>query len=462
MTIESIYTTFVALAEEDPGAPALIDGSSFLSTSRRQLLDRADELASTLSSRGVAEGTVVAIQLPNSVDFVAAILATLRLHSVALPIDRDSRSSEVAQVIDRLGVKAVIRGSPREVTSVQPAASRRAAEGTAVLKLTSGSTGDPRAIITPESCLIADCRNITSTMLIRADDRNLGAIPFSHSYGFSNLVTPLLLQGTSIVISNDYVPISLIELSNRFSCTVLPGIPLMFDLLSQTLASDGQFETVRTFISAGAPLTARVSHRFRERFGKEIHTFYGCSETGGITYDRAGAAAERNEVGSAMDGVELSTDVESGRMVVRSDAVARGYFGGTPGEEERFSSAGFITDDIASLHSDGSVQLVGRVGGQINTAGKKVNPREVEAVLMQLDGVRDAKVYGEPAGARGEVVAAAVVADPAITREQIRGHCRQKLSSHKVPRIIKLIDSIPRDERGKVRKAALTELDSIR
>jgi long-chain acyl-CoA synthetase len=87
-----------------------------------------------------------------------------------------------------------------------------------------------------------------------------------------------------------------------------------------------------------------------------------------------------------------------------------------------------------------------------------VNPREVEQIILQLEGVHEAKVYGEPAGARGEVVAAAVVAEPCVTREQVREHCRARLSAHKVPRIVKLIERIPVDERGKVKRAALAGL----
>ena len=108
----------------------------------------------------------------------------------------------------------------------------------------------------------------------------------------------------------------------------------------------------------------------------------------------------------------------------------------------------FVTDDLIELRDDGEVGLTGRASDLINTAGKKVNPREVEQVILQIDGVREAKVYGEPAGARGEVVAAAVVASPDVTREQIRAFCREHLSPHKVPRIVKLIEAIPVDERG--------------
>ena len=125
---------------------------------------------------------------------------------------------------------------------------------------------------------------------------------------------------------------------------------------------------------------------------------------------------------------------------------------------ERFENGRFLADDLIELRDGGEVAITGRASDLINTASKKVNPREVEQVLLQIDGVRQAKVYGEPAGARGEVVAAAVVASPDVTREQIRAWCRDHLSPHKVPRIIKLIESIPVDERGKVRRAALAEL----
>src|SRR5262249_17971428 len=129
---------------------------------------------------------------------------------------------------------------------------------------------------------------------------NLGAIPFSHSYGFSNLVMPLLIQGTAVVVSNEYLPLSLLGLANRHRCTVAPLIPMVFEHLASLPPADGQFETVRTFISAGAPLLPSTSKRFRERFGIDIHSFYGCSEVGGIAYDHFGGAVERGTVGTPM------------------------------------------------------------------------------------------------------------------------------------------------------------------
>src|SRR6266511_5096588 len=353
---------------------------------------------------------LVAVQLPNSGEFVALILAILKQRGIAVLIDRDAAEAEVARIRAHFGERPPL---PPE---------------TRVIKLTSGSTGKPKGILTTEENLLADCAQICASMDIRADDVNFGAIPLSHSYGFSNLVMPLIVQGTPIVISNDYLPQTIIDACNRYRCTVLPGIPMMFDHLAAT--ERGRFSTVRTFISAGAPLPPSTSRKFRERFGAPIHSFYGCSECGGITYDRAGAGAERGTVGRAMDDVTIL--VRHSRLVVRSNSVALGYW---QDSFAPFANGEFVTDDLAEVR-DGEVVLTGRASELINVAGKKINPREIEAIILQIEGVRQVKVYGEAAGARGEVVAAAVVASPDVTREQVRAFCRERLSLHKVPRIV--------------------------
>ena len=422
-----MFQKFVSLAAAAPGLPAIIEAADERVVSRAELLARAEKLATD-----VRPNQLVAVQLPNSAEFVALILAILKRRAIAVLIDRDASDAEVARIRAHFGERPALPPQTR------------------VIKLTSGSTGKPKGILTTEENLLADCEQICATMQIDADDVNFGAIPLSHSYGFSNLVMPLVVQGTPMVISNDYLPQTIIDSCNRYRCTVLPGIPMMFDHLAST--ENGRFSTVRTFISAGAPLTPSTSRRFRERFGAAIHSFYGCSECGGISYDRLGAAAERGSVGSAMNGVTIS--IRDSRLIVRSNSVALGYW---QDSFEPFARGEFITDDLAEMRDD-EVALIGRASELINAAGKKINPREIEHIILQIDGVRQVKVYGEPAGARGEVVAAAIVASPEVTRDQVRAFCRERLSLHKVPRIVKLIERIPVDERGKIRRSALAEL----
>jgi acyl-CoA synthetase (AMP-forming)/AMP-acid ligase II len=439
---------FLALTAAAPEAVAVIDGETGTVTSRAQLASRIDDVAARLA--GFREGDLVGIQLPNSVDFIAAFGAVMKRKLVAILIDRDATEAEAGNVLRHFNARGLI---DRNGLSTRSAGRPNLPAEARLIKLSSGSTGMPKGIVATEANLLADCINICATMSIRADDINLGAIPMSHSYGFSNLVTPLFVQGTAVVISNDYLPQSVVSLCNRFSCSVAPLIPMVFDHL--ITAGAGEFETVRTFVSAGAPLPPAVSRKFRERFGIPIHTFYGCSECGGITYDREGASVERGTVGRAMENVTLES--KRGRLVVRGSNVALGYLHAAT-TFQPFDDGIFVTDDLVEIRANGEIAITGRASELINTAGKKVNPREVEQVLLRIDGVREAKVYGEPAGARGDVVAAAVVAGPDVTREQIRAFCLIHLSPHKVPRIVKLIESIPTDERGKVKRTALAAL----
>lgn len=449
-----IFRAFERLVAQNPEAPAVYEDTCTFS--RRQLLQSATETSRRLREAGLHEGQAVAVQMRNSTELLATIAASLQLRLTILPIDRDARQSEIDAIVRHFGTSAVVRhdcGSAvtLETTGVDPSASYCAS----LIKLTSGSTGQPRGVLTTEENLIADCRNICSTMGIRPDDVNLGAIPFSHSYGFSNLVTPLFLQGTAVVASNDYMPLSLIDLANRHRVTFVPGIPMIYDHLARLPEEDGAFETVRTFISAGAPLSPKIAEAFRSRHGQTIHSFYGCSECGGITYDRLGGAAERGTVGAPMKNVRVQIDARTGRLEVESDAVAQGYLNASAEEMAKFDAGRFLTDDLVEMTDDGEVRIRGRASGLINIAGKKVNPREIENVILEIAGVREAVVFGSPGGSRGEVVSAAVVADPGVTRKSIREHCMSVLSAHKVPRVVKMLDEIPVDERGKVKKSDL-------
>src|SRR4051794_30011906 len=450
---KEMFKRFLRLVEDAPGVTAVVETDSHRIVTRAALLARAEELARELLASGVKARDLVAVQLPNSAEFVAAILAASKLDLVVIPIDRDAPSTEVATILGHFAVSSLIYGGAGSPTR-RVGSSSTLPRDARLIKLTSGSTGLPKGIVTSDANLIADCTSICASMDIRPDDVNFGAIPMSHSYGFSNLVMPLLVQGTPVVISNQYLPQSVIDLCNEYACTVVPLIPMVFEHLSNLPQEDGTFGTARTFLSAGAPLPAATSRRFRERFNEPIHSFYGCSECGGVTYDRRGAAVERGWVGTAMEHVELST--AAARLIVRSDSVALGYLHDAS-TFHPFEARTFVTDDLVEI-VDGEVMLAGRVSDLINTAGKKVNPREVEQVILQMDGVRQVKVYGAPAGARGDVVAAAIVADPDMTRDRVRVHCAARLSAHKVPRIVKLIEQLPVDERGKIKRAALATL----
>ena len=176
----------------------------------------------------------------------------------------------------------------------------------ALLKLTSGSTGFPKAILTHEAHLVADGERIIEAMGISAADTQLAVIPLSHAYGFGNLILPLLLQGTAILLRDSFVPSQVLLDARGAQCRVFAGVPYMFSFLAANAPADDWPACLQLMISAGARLDAHTSQAFYERFGIKIHSFYGASETGGIAYDASDALMPEGHVGVAMPGVTIS------------------------------------------------------------------------------------------------------------------------------------------------------------
>jgi acyl-CoA synthetase (AMP-forming)/AMP-acid ligase II len=148
------------------------------------------------------------------------------------------------------------------------------------LKLTSGTTAAPRAVRFRSEQLLADCNQICETMGISDADLNFGVIPLSHSYGFSNLLTPLIARGVPIVLSHDRTPRAVLVDLARTNATVFPGMPVFYQAFCE-MEDIPPLPKLRLCISAGAPLQVAVAKKFRDKFKLPIHSFYGVSEYGG-------------------------------------------------------------------------------------------------------------------------------------------------------------------------------------
>jgi len=323
-----------------------------------------------------------------------------------------------------------------------------------LLKLTSGTTAAPRAIRFRSEQLIADCVQICDTMGITENDLNFGVIPISHSYGFSNLLTPLLVRGVALVLSHDRLPRAVIANLDRSGATVFPGMPVFYQAFAE-MRDVPPMRRLRLCISAGAPLSATVAKKFREKFRLPVHSFYGSSECGGICYDCDGNNIEDGFVGTAMNGVEIAlieADANTGQIRVRSAAVGDDYF--PEPNDKKLGYGVFIPDDLL-IRSNNGWKIVGRVSDLINVAGKKVNPAEVEAELLAVPGVREAIVFGRNSSLRHQEVAACVVASSEVSEDDLLKMCRQRLSGWQVPKRIFLLDQLPINERGKVSRREL-------
>jgi long-chain acyl-CoA synthetase len=226
-------------------------------------------------------------------------------------------------------------------------------------------------------------------------------------------------------------------------------MPVFYQSLGE-LTDVAAIPNLRLCISAGAPLTPEIALRFEEKFGGQIHSFYGSSECGGICYVHQPRAIA-GYVGEPICGVEIGL-LENGGIKVRSGAVGDGYF---PDSNLAVLGGGaFFPDDLLEK-IDGGFRIVGRVSDLINVAGKKVNPPEVEAAIVQHAGVRQAIVFGRESARRNQEVVACVVAKAGVYETELLAHCRARLSSWQVPRRIYFVEELPANERGKTSRRDL-------
>ncbi|HEY3760599.1 MAG TPA: class I adenylate-forming enzyme family protein [Verrucomicrobiae bacterium] len=373
-------------------------------------------------SRGARPSETIIFPSGNSPEFIFQLLAAWRQGKPACPLEPGQTPPSIADI---------------------PA-------GIAHFKCTSATAGAARLVAFTGEQLAADAENIVATMALRADWPNVGVISLAHSYGFSNLVLPLLLHGIPFVIAPAPLPEIIRRAADGEGAVTVPAVPAMWRAWHEAGAIP---KNVRLAISAGAPLPVQLEREIFEKHELKIHNFLGASECGGIAYDAL--ATPRDDVslaGTPMKNVELSLD-EAGCLIVRSRAVAQSYWPASPDEAaSRLGNGVFHSSDLATLEQ-GKVILRGRMSDVINVAGRKVSPETIERELLADPRVRECLVLGLPSrdADRIEVIAAVVVSDAG--EAELKKFLLDRLPAWQVPREWHFVESLQVNARGKVSRA---------
>lgn len=334
---------------------------------------------------------------------------------------------------------------PLEETQAAPAIPDLPA-GCVHLKLTSGSTGQPRLIAFTGAQLAADARNIVSTMGLRPEWPNLGVISLAHSYGFSNLILPLLLHGIPLLLVDAPLPATVLDAARKAEHVTIAAVPALWRTWHEANSIP---KNVRLAISAGAPLPIALETDVFTQTGLKIHNFYGSSECGGIAYDRNSTPRlDASLAGSAMDNVQLSVNSENFCLEVRGEAVGLGYF---PAEPARLSNGRFATSDLVEIRN-GEVCLLGRASDVINVAGRKISPEAIEQALASHPAVNCCLVFGVPSedASRGENIIAMVRLNGEASVETLRQHLLIRLAAWQLPREWTFTEELTPNVRGKM------------
>jgi long-chain acyl-CoA synthetase len=387
-------------------------------------------------------GRAVVFAVPNGLEWLGMFLALQQAGAVAVPLDAGEPPAAQRRVAESL--RAGFWWDGGKLVSL-PGARRYRDSELCLVKLTSGTTGQPRPLVFTAAQLLADARQVTATMGIGPRDLNYGLISLGHSYGLGNLTIPLLALGIPLVCGSAALPHAMAADFSRWRPTVFPGVPAIWRALA---ASDATLTSLRLGISAGAPLPPEVARDFLVRTGRRLHSFYGSSETGGIAYDRTGAATLAGGVGRALRGVKLAA-LPAQRLSVGSAAVLtyrnRGHWG-------RFGR--WVMSDRVELDAHGGVTLLGRRGTTVKVAGRRVNLAEVTTRLGRLPGVREVWV-GVSSGTE-PVLGAAVAPVQAVA--ELRATLLEDTAAWKIPKKWIALPALPVTARGKPDPRLLREL----
>ena len=501
-------TTFLDANACNPDKIALVVPSRGEIYTRAELRDRVARAAGGLLALGIERGEQVCIYLESSPEYLITYLALWRIGAVAVPTNRVYTESEVLYAVrdaeavavvtdvEGAGLVARIRDrapSLRHVVAVggeaagatpwadllRGAPCRRAAhcrfDDLCQIQYTSGTTGKPKGAMLTHGNWIAAMDAERDVLRITADDVYLGIYPMGH-VGVSWGIATLRAGGTYVVMERFDLD-RYLELAREYRATIVAGMPPVIHSLIQTPpGTEAALATARAMISGGGPLTPGVWKPFHERFGIPVVNAYGLSETvvvgtgTAIRPEHYATADEFRSVGTpvgfsevkivdANDSyLELGPGVD-GEIALRGPGVALGYWQMPEETAAVFLPDGwFLTGDVGHLDEDGMLYITDRKKDMIVMSGWKVYPTEVEDVLVQHPGVRDAAVFGCADEHRGEVPVAVVVpSEKDISPDEIIAFARERLAGYKVPRRVIIAGEIPRVNGWKLLRKRLRE-----
>ncbi|MGP3999417.1 class I adenylate-forming enzyme family protein [Streptomyces sp. 8N706] len=498
-----------ARAAQRPDAPSVADDAVRLSNA--DFLTWVRATASCLRDRGIGRGDVVAVMLPNRVEFVVALFAAWRLGAAVTPVNPALTANEAeyqiadssarvvisqddapALSVDRIDV-AELRKAAEAVEPVAPGgagsggaadpgssggaageagtgqgATHPDADALALLIYTSGTTGRPKGVMLTHANLTAMSTMMIEVSNVSEDDHSLLVLPLFHVNGIVVSVLTPLLAGGRVTISGRFKAETFfrtIEAVRPTRFSAVPAIYAMLAALPETERPDTS--SVRYAACGAAPMPAELIERFESRYGIPIVEGYGLSEgTCASTTNPVDGLRKPGTVGLPMPGQEVGVMDPSGQLlprgatgevVLRGANVMRGYLN-KPEETARTVVDGWLhTGDIGRFDEDGYLVLVDRIKDMIIRGGENIYPKEIEAVLYGHPEVFEAAVVGEAHEVFGEVPVAFVVLRPdtTATTEDLLGLCSGALSRYKRPERVIVLDALPKNPVGKIDKPAL-------
>ena len=496
-----------------PDKEAILCGDVRLTYS--ELDAEVDRTAHALSEHGLVHGDRLALMAGNSERFVIVVYATLRIGAIVLPVNPASAPPEIEYLLDDSGARVFVY-EPELGATVEPAitaprpslevalslgkhtcesavvqgdllvesarfeatpwedsaeAQEVCEDDDALILYTSGTTGKPKGALFDHHRVTWTGMNSALIGGMRESDVCLHVAPLYHAAQLCIMLLPGVHVGVRHILLSGFDPVEVIEVMERERVSIFFGVPTMYQFMLQVPAlTTADLSAWRTGMFGAAPMSAAVVERIAHALPRvELMQLCGQTEAGpGGIYSTGEQVKERPDA-SGRQGLPLTEvrivdlmgeEVEPGdvgELVMRGETVMKGYWGKPKATAEAVHDGWLHTGDLARLDVDGYMTLVDRMKDVIITGGRNVYSVEVENALLAHPQIIEAAVIGRPHEVYGESIVAIVTTaeGSGLDSEAIRDHCREQISTYKVPHEVRITTAIPRNPSGKILKHQL-------
>lgn len=487
--------------------PALLfEGRSW---SYGDLDDRVIHVAAALRRKGMRKGDRVCLFLPNIPEFIVSYYALQANGGVAVSVNvmnkrdevlfivndcqanslitshelleqvPDSRDAESLRSVYSVGKSELLPAHVEPFRKLEEAGARFSRwedlqpSDPAALLYTSGTTGTPKGATLTQRNLVSNVFATNQHTGMTWDDVLICYLPLFHCFGQHFIMNASINAGAQLVLHRRFDPDEVLSSVQENKVSMFFGVPTIFNRLLQLREIEEKLGKTRYFFSAAATMNVTIAQQWSEIFGKVVNEGYGLTECSPFAADNHDFQYRLGSVGTPIENVEIRVvneedkEVEAGELgefVIRGPNVMSGYFN-RPVESSEVLRGGWLhSGDIGYQDEDGFCFIQDRVKDMINVAGFKVWPREIEEVLYQNEGVLEVAVIGVPDEDRGEAVKAVIVPHPdqRVTAEAITAFCRDRIASYKVPHLVEMVASLPKNPAGKILKKDLRKDHSRR
>jgi len=459
----------------------------------------AARVATLLDKAGIEPGDRVGVMLPNTPAFAIAFYGIMYRGAVAVPMNPLLKAREVSfylsnsgakalfatpafadeatagagevgaqcWVVDDAGLMTLIAEVPGQDSPVQ-----RDDDDVAVILHTSGTTGKPKGAMLTHGNLGRNAEVSVRTLVeIGPDDVVMGCLPLFHVFGLTCGLNGAVLAGATLTLIPRFEPRKALEVIQRDGVTVFEGVPTMYSALLSVADQDAAeaAHSLRTCVSGGAALPVQVLTDFENAFGCTVLEGYGLSESSpAAAFNHPHRPRKAGSIGTPIEGVEMRVvDLDgvgvpqgkTGEIQIRGHNVMKGYWNLPDATTATITSEGWLnTGDVGRIDEDGYFYIVDRTKDLIIRGGYNVYPREIEEVFYEHPAVAEAAVIGIPHDSLGEEVGAAVALKKgaSVTADELRDYVKARVAAYKYPRLVWLVDALPKGPTGKLLKREIT------